>query len=184
MNGFPGAVRGALAVAAAAMLSGCPLSSDTPLSDPGSAAPDSALVGTWQTRDPETGEVNDLRILAFNEHEMVAVAPESGPGTISAMRVFCTPVGAETFLNIQELGSDRPGWFFASYRVENNGLRLRIVDDELFKDRTFASSRELRAFLARNLADPRLYGDTPAEMILERVPDHVPEPSGASGPES
>jgi hypothetical protein len=166
-----------------AVLAGCPLSSDTPLSDPAAAQPDPGLVGTWKSTDPETGEVNEIKILAFNEHEMVAVAPESDAGKVSAMRLFPTRIGTETFLNIQELGSGDHGWVFARYRIDNDRLRMTIVDDELFRDRRFASSDELRAFVARNLGDPRLYasnGDTPTEMNLDRVP----EPSGAPGPKS
>ena len=35
-------------------LSACPYSSEHPLSDPGAAALDSALVGSWKSQDPET----------------------------------------------------------------------------------------------------------------------------------
>lgn len=177
------AVRAGLILLLFTLLAGCPLSSDTPLSSPGSAAPDPALVGTWKITDPETGEVNQIRILVFNDHEMVAVAPEPDSGKVSTMRVFPTRVGAQTFLNIQELGSDRPDWMFARYRFDNGELRMTIVDDELFKDRKFATSDELRAFVARNLADPRLYassGSTPTEMVLERAPEAADTPAPKS----
>lgn len=177
-------VRRAALLLVAAALFGCPLASDKPLSDPGSAAPDPALVGTWQAVDPESGETTLVKILVFNSHEMVAVAPESDPAKVGAMRLFPTRIGAQAFLNIQELGSDGSGWFFASYTLEHDTLRMKIVDDELFKDRTFATSDELRSFIGRNLADPRLYAakdETPSELVLQRV---VPDPSGSSGPKS
>jgi hypothetical protein len=87
--------------------------------------------------------------------------------------MFATKIGSEMFLNVQELGAGGSGWLFASYRVQDDTLRMKIVDDELFKDRQFASSEQLRAFVAASLGDPRLYAaadDTPTEMILTRVP--------------
>jgi hypothetical protein len=127
--------------------------------------------------------VNQLRIMTFDDRQMLAIAPESDPAKTSAMRLFQTKVGAEMFLNVQELGSGGGGWFFARYRLENDRLYMKIVDDELFKDRTFASSADLRSFVARNLADPRLYassGDTPTEMVLERVPEASDTPAPKS----
>jgi hypothetical protein len=168
---------------AAALLAGCPLSSDKPLSDPGSASVDRALIGNWRTSDPESGEMNQLRILVFDDHVMLGLAIESDPEKVGAMRLFQTNIGSETFLNVQELGPDGSGWFFASYRFENDRLYMKIVDDELFKDRRFATSADLRTFVARNLADPRLYStsdDTPAEMVWERVP----QPSDSPAPKS
>jgi hypothetical protein len=166
-----GVCRAVVLAGALAVLAGCPFSSDKPLSDPAKAAPDPALVGTWRAVDPESGEVNLVHILAFNDHEMIALTPGSDPGKTSAMRMFATKIGSEMFLNVQELGGS--GWLFASYRVQDDTLRMKIVDDELFKDRQFASSEQLRAFVAASLGDPRLYAaadDTPTEMILTRVP--------------
>jgi len=173
----------ALLFLAVSLLAGCPLVSDTPLSDPRSAVTDPGLIGTWRAVDPETGEAHVLRIERFDEHGMVGVAQEADPQKTSIMRLFPTRVGPEAFLSIQELGHEATGWYLARYRLENGALRLKLVDDELFKDRRFSSSDELRAFVARNLADPRLYasaGDTPAEMVLERAEP----PADGSGPKS
>ena len=180
-------VRAALVAVGVSLLAGCPLSSDRPLSDPATASPDPALVGTWRSVDPESAETTLLTILVFNSHEMVAVAPEPDRGRTSVMRLFTTKVGAETFLNAQDVGSDDSSWFLANYRVEKDTLRMKIVDDGLFKDRTFGSSDELRAFVGRNLSNPRLYtaaDDTPSEITWDRVPPDAPGPSDGTGPKS
>jgi hypothetical protein len=166
----------ALAVIAAPLffllLAGCPLSSDKPLSDPRSAAVDPALIGTWKTQDPESGEWNRLTILAFDEHEMVGLAPEDESPEVTAFRLFVTPMGTQRFLNVQELGDDQREWFFARYEIARDRMRLTIVDEALFEARTFASSAELRDHLRAHLSDPRLYaaeGETVMESTWERV---------------
>jgi hypothetical protein len=155
-------------------LCGCPFTSPTPLSDPGSARPDPNLVGYWRTQDPETGEWNALSILPFNDHEMVGFAPDGTGGKIDAFRVFPTTIGVESFLNFRQLGGDDEGWYFARYQIEGNRLRLKIVDDGLFEKRQFSSSADLREFVRQNLSDPLLYTsdtDQTAETIWERVPE-------------
>jgi len=166
------AVRWGLPLAVIAALAGCPLSSDKPLSDPSAAAVDPALVGTWKTQDPESGEWNQLTIFAFDEHEMVGFAPENGSSKVSAFRLFATAIGTQRFLNVQELGTDDSGWFFARYEIVQNRMRMTIVDEGLFEERTFASSADLLEFFRAHLSDPRLYtpeGDTPMESTWDRA---------------
>jgi hypothetical protein len=166
------AVRVGLLSGVIAALAGCPLSSDKPLSDPGAAAADPALIGTWKTRDPESGEWNQLTIFPFNAHEMVGFAPEKDSSKVSAFRLFVTSIGTQTFLNVQELGTDDSSWFFARYEIVQGRLRLSVVDDGLFEKRTFASSTDLLEFFRRHLSDPRLFtpeGDTPMESTWERL---------------
>lgn len=154
------------------LLAGCPLSSDQPLSDPGEARIDTGLVGAWTMKDPDTGEQRVFIFLAFNDHELVGFTPaDPGPGE-DAFRVFTTVIGAETFLNVQELGTNDTGWSLLHYRIDGTRLVLTLVDDGLFGDRSFGSPAELRAFVQANLADPRLYaseGEERQDMILERA---------------
>ena len=166
---LPARVLLALAVTT---LCGCPFSSDKPLSDPAAAVPDSRLVGTWRTQDPETGESNTLAILAFNEHEMVGFAWEKNPDRVAAFRMFLTTIGADRFLSFQELGGTEKGWYYARYEIAHDRLRLKIVDDGLFGDRQFSASGQLADFVRQHLADPLLYapeGDQPSESDWERV---------------
>jgi hypothetical protein len=155
-----------------ALLTGCPFSSDKPLSDPQGATADPSLIGTWKTQDPESGEWNQLTIFPFNEHEMVGFAPEKDSRKVSAFRMFVTTVGTQRFLNVRELGSEDSGWFFARYEIGQGRMRLSIVDDGLFAERSFSSSADLLEFFRAHLSDPRLYtpeGDTPTESTWERV---------------
>ena len=156
----------------ALFLSGCPFSSDYPLSDPGSAVPEKALVGQWRMQDPDSGEWHALTILPFDEHQMVAVSVENDRGKVSGFRMFVTAVGPARFLNLQELGDSDPGWFYARFDVDKDHLRLQIVDDTLFEKRSFDSSAELAAFVRAHLSDPRLYAgedEKPSVATLERA---------------
>jgi hypothetical protein len=160
-----------------ATLCGCPFSSDKPLSDPAAGVPDSRLLGTWKAQDPETGELSSLTILAFNAHEMVGFAREKDPDKVDAFRLVPASIGAERFLSIQALGGTDEGWYYARYEIEQEKLRLKIVDDGLFLDRRFATSRQLADFIRQHVADPLLYtpaGDTPTEMVLERAASTSP----------
>lgn len=157
--------------AAAAVLCGCPFSSDKPLADPRAAAAEPALTGTWRMQDPESGEWTVLTIFPFDEHEMVAFAPEKDSDKVSAFRLFVTEVGPERFLSVQELGARDTSWFFARFQVARDRLRLTVVDEALFEKRSFASPADLREFIRAHLGDPLLYaaaGDTPMESAWER----------------
>jgi hypothetical protein len=155
-------------------LSGCPFTSRVPLSDPGAARPDSGIIGTWRTQDPETGEWNAITILPFNDHEMVGFAPDGTGGKVDAFRMFQTAIGGENFLSFRQLGGEDEEWYFARYQVDGDTLRLKIVDDGLFEKRQFAVSADLREFVRQHLSDPLLYAsdaDQPTESVWERVPE-------------
>jgi hypothetical protein len=154
------------------VLSGCPLSSDQPLSDPTTAGIDAELVGAWKMQDAETGEWRTLTFLVFNEHELVGFTPADQKDTVDAFRVFTTGIDTERFLNVQELGVNNAGWYLVRYSIGAGKLVLSMVDDALFAGRSFASTAELRGFVQQNLADPRLYaasGEERADMVWERA---------------
>ncbi|MGA2641762.1 MAG: hypothetical protein ABSG21_12775 [Spirochaetia bacterium] len=158
--------------------SGCPLTSDTPLSDPASARPDSRLLGTWRTQDKDSGEWHTLTILSFNEHEMLGIVPDETSGKLDAFRLFPTAIGAESFLSFRQLGEEAAGgaaepWYFARYRIAEDRLRLSIVDDGLFEHKQFGSPGELQEFIRQHLTDPLLYSadaDQQADLVWERTP--------------
>ncbi len=160
-------------------LSGCPFTSETPLSDPAAARPDSRLFGTWRTHDMESGDWNTLTILPFDEHAMVGFTSEGTSGKVAAFRAFPTAIGEEMFLNFRELGKDDAGgspegWYFARYRLVGDRLLLSFVDDGLFEHRQFAGSADLQAFLRQHLSDPRLYspeGEPQQDSVWEGVPE-------------
>jgi hypothetical protein len=169
---FPGRLRWVIPLLAIAALCGCPYSSAIPLSDPGGAELDPLLPGLWRMLDPETGEQATLSFLAFNDRELVACYADPETGRIGALALAGARVGPERFLSMRELGTDDPSWYLARYAVDGGRLTLRLVDDALFGGRAFASSAELRLFVAAHAADPRLYaadGQEASEMVLTRV---------------
>jgi hypothetical protein len=166
-------VRRSSAFLAVLLLSGCPYSSDEPLSDPAAASIDPSLVGVWRTRDADSGEYGLIVIQPFNEHELAACAQDAGGEDIEMYRLFVTVIGEEHFLNIRELGGDDAEWNFARYEASAGRLVLRLIDDALFDSRTFSSQRERREFIGAHLSDPLLYasdGGDPDDMIMERAP--------------
>jgi hypothetical protein len=91
---------------------------------------------------------------------------------VDAFRVFTTEIGAERFLNIQELGVDDTAWYLLRYRVGAGKLVLSVIDDTLFDGRSFSTSAQLQDFVRQNLADPQLYaaaGETRHDMVWERA---------------
>jgi hypothetical protein len=162
-----------LLLATTILLAGCPLVSDYPLSDPKASGVDQALVGEWKARVDEAEGWKIFTFLAFDEHELVGFAEGDEAGTIDSFRAFTTEIEGERFLNVRELGKSPSGWYFLRYEVDGPRLAMAIVDDELFKDRTFAGSAELREHLRRNVSDPRLFsprsGEPTREMLWERV---------------
>jgi hypothetical protein len=157
-----------LAAAAALMVAGCPFSAEFPLSGPAEAFADTTLTGTWKTA-PDSEEQLTLRIRDIGDGQLriVAESPEEEPESVPA---FVSAIGEELFLNLQDT-AEGGQWYFANYRIEGGRLLLRLVDDELFESKTFATSEDLRAFVLQYLADPRLYGGEKAEgwdWVFER----------------
>jgi hypothetical protein len=155
-------------VAAALLLAGCPLSSQFPLDSPADAQEDAALLGIWRTTaDNEEPFTLTIRAAGGGQLLFVAESPEEEAESFPA---FVSAVGGELFLNLQD-AAEAGEWYFANYRIEGERLLLRLVDDELFASRSFASGPELRAFLLENLHAPALYGGQGTEewdWVLER----------------
>jgi hypothetical protein len=159
-------------VVAVLLLCGCPFSSDTPLADPTTGVKDKDLAGTWQMRDPESGELITLSFHPFNEHEYVAVSQDAEK--LETYRVFATTVSGERFLNVRQIDSDDTGWYFARYQLNGSQLFLRFVDDGLFRSQVFAAPIDLHNFVRDHIADPLLYApadDDPMDSVWDRVPD-------------
>jgi hypothetical protein len=157
-----------LAAAATLLVAGCPFSAEFPLSGPAEAIADATLLGAWKTAtDSEEQFTLRIRDTGNGELRIVAESPEEQPESFPA---FVSAIGDEVFLNLQDT-AEGGQWFFANYRIAGGWLLLRLVDDELFESKTFASSEDLRAFVLQNLADPRLYGGEQGEAwdwVLER----------------
>jgi hypothetical protein len=166
-------------IAATLLLSGCPLLSDYPLSDPKAAEIDAELIGSWQNQDADSGKVTSLRFVPFDEHELVGLATGDKDGESSALRAFTTTIEGTRFISVKELGNGSSSWSILRYAVEGGKLRLTSVDDGLFRGRVLSGSGELYEAIKRNLADPRLYspadGEDATEMVWDRVPEEPPK---------
>jgi hypothetical protein len=130
------------------LLTGCPYGSEFPLGSPAEGIDDAALLGTWKPT-AESEEDFSLTISYAGGAPLTLTAESPGEETAS-YPAFASAVGGEHFLNIQDT-AEAGQWYFANYRLHEGRLRLRLVDDELIGSQTFASARELRAFLQRNL---------------------------------
>jgi hypothetical protein len=153
-------------------LSGCPLVSDYPLSEPLAASIDARLLGAWERADPDTGKPTRLRFEAFDEHQLVGIALGEPDDEISALRAFTTAIGAERFLNVREVGRGSSGWYILRYSIEGDALAMASVDDALFEGRSFAGAAQLHEFVRGNLANPALYGasgEDRQEMVWRRA---------------
>lgn len=166
------------AIMGAFLLAGC-YSSSIPLGDPLDSSIDADLVGIWETQPDTANEVGRLQVFRFNEHEyfaeMVAdtvVNGEAFEKERARFRVFTTPVGDVLFANVQAIDSgDRS---FGFYRVDLKGdvLRLTAIQSDLFREgdsilspeKTFGSSTELKAFVAKNVKNEKLYDSDVVEF--------------------
>jgi hypothetical protein len=153
-------------------LTGCPYSSDQPLSDPVSATPDPGLLGQWTMQDRESGEEVTLTFSAAGGHEMAASALADTDAKETRYRVFVTLVGPAGFLNVREIGGDGEGWYFVRYRIDGDRLLLHVVDEALFASASSPTPDDLRGIILQHLEDPALYGDEPGqstEAVWERA---------------
>lgn len=159
----------------AILLSGCPLVSDYPLSDPKAARVDASLVGNWKIEGQAEDERGSIRFLPFDEHELVGISREEKTGKIEAFRAFTTEIPRERFLNVRELGGDSVGWYILNYRFDGQKLILRPVDDGLFREAKASSSDELLGIVESSVSDPRLYaskeGGAAFDMAWTRAED-------------
>jgi hypothetical protein len=149
------------------LLSGCPLLSEYPLSDPRTASVDRGLLGDWRIESPDADGNGTFSFLAFDERELVGIAREDQGGKVEAYRAFTSEIAGERFLNVRELRAGASGWYILRYRIEGDELLMRLVDDALLGGASPAGSAELRAFVERNLDKPELYGTRQGEASGE-----------------
>jgi hypothetical protein len=115
--GTSGRARLGLLLPLALALSGCPLVSDLPLSDPASARIDEELLGTWEAPDPDSGETRLFRLTPYDEHEVLGQTIGEGAGPEDSFRLFSTRIEGLGFLNVRELGKGAMGWYILRYAI-------------------------------------------------------------------
>jgi hypothetical protein len=150
-------------------VSGCPYESEVPLTPVESARIDASLIGKWQygsgvPNDPKGS--GTITFFPFNEREFLAVLEEEGKKENELYRAFVSVVDGERFLNAQEIkaSSEKRSWAFVNYEVNQGELRIRIVEEKLFKEKKGLSETPFE-FIRKHLKDKDLYGEEPAQIL-------------------
>ena len=146
-------------IMSAFFLTGCPYLSDIPLDSAQSAILDTTIIGSWQKPGIESDSSEILHILQFSESECLVLIWEEKE--LSAFRAFSTPIRERKFLNVSEIRagySKNQQYIFAEYLIEEDQLRLRFVEDDLFANRKFTNSMDLNEFILSQLDNDSLFG--------------------------
>jgi len=149
----------------------CPYESEFPLSKCSEATIDKQLIGQWKLEAKEGEKAGVIMIYRFNDHEYLISARGEDEPTAMLMRAFGTIIDGYTFLNVQEIskpGEKKRPWNFVNYSISANKLVYKVVEEDLFKKRSFTSPEALYTFIKENLGKKELY-DQDDEQTLHRI---------------
>ena len=151
---------------------GCPYESEAPLTPIEAARIDESLIGKWQYGSGVQGDPKgsgSITFFPFNEREFLAVIEEEGKKEDELYRAFVSVVEGEMFLNAQQIkaSSEKRSWAFVNYAVCKDVLKIRIVEEKLFKEKKGTTETPYE-FLRKHLKDKDLYDDEGAQ-VLKRV---------------
>ncbi|HTZ17671.1 MAG TPA: hypothetical protein VMB78_04455 [Dissulfurispiraceae bacterium] len=154
-------------LAAMVLLYGCPYDSEFPLSRHDTAIIDTALIGTWQYKNSDHKETGLVTILPFSENELLISMQGDDKCKYDFFRAFGSVVKGDRFLNIQELrpSAEKRTWMLAGYSISGSELKIRLVEDKLFKYKKIESSAALNDFIKANLKNEDLYGGEGATVM-------------------
>ncbi len=158
-------------------LCGCPYDSEVPLTRSEDACIDLDLVGNWLYRSTDQKDSGTITFSPFNEHEFLVILQEKGVHTREYYRAMGSNIDGDKFLNVQGIrpSFEKKSWTFVNYSVSQGELKIRIVEDKLFKEK-FTSSVSLSAFIKTHLKDKDLYGDDGGK-VLTFVKEVSPRPN-------
>jgi hypothetical protein len=142
----------------AILICGCPYHSTNPLSPVESAKVDRSLLGVWEVRENEK-PTGTLRILKFNDQEVLILAYEKGKLLSHIFRAFTIDIRGKKFINLQTIGeekSDNEKWLLANYFIDGDELKYRLLSDKLFTNEVM-TPQELRHLVEQNLENRALY---------------------------
>jgi len=132
--------------------------SAVPLGPPERGTIDRALVGSWSCVDPKDASNRAVVTSVPVDRHRYDVEWREAPDHVTRYRAYATRIGAETLLNVQEVGSARADARFVFLRARpaaGGGLSIAVVQDDALKGKAGATAvREI----ARRVADPALYG--------------------------
>ena len=160
----------------------CPYESEFPLGKCSEAVIDKQLIGQWKLEPKDGEEGGIITIYRFNDHEYLISARGDDETTGMVMRAFGTSIDGQTFLNVQIIDKPREKrrpWYLVHYILSENKLVYNVVEDDLFKKKHFTSSKELYAFVKKNLKQKELY-DQDDERTLTKILQKSDSPGTSS----
>lgn len=134
------------------------------------------LVGAWECQEleaPPSEEASIYRVFRFNDTEYVIEASEEEQEAWH-LRAYVIAVDDIPFLNLQLIDSIEAEYrgyhFYRLDRIENDQLRLRLVDsaDVLHN---LESSEEVREFIRGNVDNDEIYDDNPPIICSRTAED-------------
>ncbi len=173
-------LRLTLVICSMLCLCACPYESDFPLSKCSEATIDKQLIGQWKLEAKEGEQAGVIMIHRFNDHEYLITAKGENESTEMLMRAFGTIIDGQTFLNVQEIskpGENKRAWNFVNYSVSEDKLIYKIVEEDLFKKKSFTSPEALYTFIKENLNNKELYDQDDQETLHRIIPQ--PDSPGA-----
>ena len=150
------------------LLAGCEYT--VPLVKTPDVAIDTAIVGLWQ-RTSEDGKMERLLVLPLSKVEYLVVFPEGAKDAMFARGCLwrsaaLTLVQLDWFGTAQaKLPDDNRTFQFASYAVEGDTLKCRLLDPDIVP-KDIESSDALAKAITDNKDNPKLVRD---EMVFQKV---------------
>lgn len=157
-----------IVLALGVLLAGCDYT--VPLAKSPKLELDRAVVGLWQSTDPD-GKVEQLLVLPLNERQYLVGYPSGSRNTMFARgclwrRGDLTLVQLDWFGTAEgKIPDDKRTFQFLSYRVEGGTLRVRLLNPEVVSRETDSSSALARS-IAEHAADPKLFRE---EMVFHKA---------------
>lgn len=149
------------------LICGCPYNSSVPISAVENAQINDSLFGDWFTTNNENDSSEVLKVYLLNKHEYLFLLCDKKE--INVFRAYPTRIEDYHFLNISEINLEsslQPAYIFAEYKLIGDELRIRLIEDELFKTK-MENSNDLYHFIKSNLKNQQLFGEV--ELLVRRV---------------
>ncbi|MDD5170413.1 MAG: hypothetical protein PHN75_16475 [Syntrophales bacterium] len=142
------------------LLTGCPLESTFSLGDSNIAQMDQRLVGRWVDAGSEKSAKGTLSFYRFNEHEYYIETIDNENNKTDRFRGYLTLVDNVPILNVQEITENKSsrGFLFIKVSIiQDNLLKLNIIEDSLLTGKSISSRNDLFSYIATNIDNANLY---------------------------
>jgi hypothetical protein len=153
----------AIGIALAALVfTGC-LDTKFPIASDDPPKVDRNFVGDWtvQTKEPHQPS---LVIRNWDNKEYYVEWSDKASDPPLRMRGFLVNVDGASFANLLKLeddGSISDSYLIIKVSLKDDVLTIQNLDEHFFKDNPPADGKQLRAIIAKNLANSKMYDDEP-----------------------